>query len=149
MRNIHELWYFGRKDKNIRPFKNIESRHFYGDRKQIMKSISQARAAIEKVDAHIKTINSSYWTLTFGERDAIWKLAMVQLTNELDPLLLNRKRKVCLENMQYCSIYDNYLIKRKSRVSCSSSAAPTTIICHEIYVYIITNTFLYCITITI
>lgn len=80
-----------------------------------MKSISQARAAIDKIDAHIKTINSSYWTLAIGDRDAIWRSAMALLVNELEPLLNSRKRKVCLESMQYCSIYDNYLIKRKSR----------------------------------
>lgn len=120
MRHIHELWYFGRSDKNIRPYKDIPPRHFAGATlAQNQKYISQAKATVLKIDSKIQEINANYWILPIAERDAVWTKAMAKMTEEFfngNPTLeAGRKRKPDLDGMQYGSIYDNYIIQRNSR----------------------------------
>ena len=111
MKKIHELWYFGRQDKNIRPYKDIDAEHFHGDRKQVMKRRSQAAGSIKYIDKVINNIDSKFLTLPVSKRDGIWKAAMVKLEEDMQALICERKRKVNFDDMMYTSLYENYITK--------------------------------------
>ena len=122
LRNIHDLWHFGcvyydgTASKNIRPYKHITAEHFSGGVKAVRKNRSRAKGTVDAIDECINNISTTnYANLPLHERDAVWKTAMQQLTEKFEGELAQRKRKASLQDMEYCSVYENYLLPSKKR----------------------------------
>lgn len=110
------MWYFGsvvyegNSRRSIRPYKDIEAHNFAGDRKKNSKRISQAKGAIAAIDAYIRDLANNYSSLPVSERDQVWSAAMSAMAQHLAEVAPEKKRKTPFQDMDYTSIYENYLL---------------------------------------
>ena len=77
----------------------------------VRKKRSQALSVVKHMDVYIKALDTNYWILPIAMRDVIWKKAMHMLETDLEPLTVEKKRKIKVDDMVYSSMYENYLTK--------------------------------------
>jgi hypothetical protein len=80
-----------------------------------VKKYCRASKVNAKVDEKIRALNPNYWDLPIETRDSIWPTAILSFEDDFSEKLNKRKRAISFESMQYSTIYEKYMDKKKKQ----------------------------------